>query len=163
MSAIDRRIWYNFYEDICHVECISEQKHRNWHDERRFNDKDHLIGKIPVDPEQLSPVKVIGYASATMVSDKILSSLGSLVITSSLWICCRIWIPSTIWLTRFDCCQRCQKSNGVHNALFSFESSRSQNPCRDRMNDEHIEEKSSKTGEVVTSCCFVRHFVLNCL
>mmetsp|Transcript_29231 Transcript_29231/g.79101 ORF Transcript_29231/g.79101 Transcript_29231/m.79101 type:complete len:213 (+) Transcript_29231:1491-2129(+) len=52
---------------------------------------------------------------------------------------------------RFDCCERRKEGNSINNTLFPFETTRSQYPCRDGMDDEHVEEKSSETRKVVAS------------
>jgi hypothetical protein len=57
--------------------------------------------------------------------------------------------PTKGKLTRLDRSQRRKERDGVHDALLSFEPSRTQDPCRRGVYDEGVEEKSSQTGKVV--------------
>jgi hypothetical protein len=47
-------------------------------------------------------------------------------------------------LTRFDSGQSCEKGNGIENTFSSFKSTRSKNPCRDRMDNEYVEKETGK-------------------
>ena len=61
-------------------------------------------------------------------------------------------------LTGFDCRKSSKESNGVHDALLSFEATGFQDPCRAWMNDEYIEKETSEPGEIVFGY-LAAHFV----
>eukprot|EP00977_Amphora_coffeiformis_P005094 scaffold1071_cov166-Amphora_coffeaeformis.AAC.2 len=63
--------------------------------------------------------------------------------------------------TSFNGCQTGEKRNGVHNRPLSFKSSRSQNPRRCRMYNEHIKEETGQAGKVLaSSICAFAHVVV---
>jgi hypothetical protein len=61
--------------------------------------------------------------------------------------------------TCFDGSNRRKESNGIHDALSTLKASRSQDPCCGRVNDEHIKEKSTQAGKVVSITAFTHVFL----
>ena len=50
--------------------------------------------------------------------------------------------------TCFNGREACEKGNGVHDGFLARETTRSQNPCSDGVNDEHVKEKPRQPRKV---------------
>mmetsp|Transcript_115466 Transcript_115466/g.172522 ORF Transcript_115466/g.172522 Transcript_115466/m.172522 type:complete len:107 (-) Transcript_115466:40-360(-) len=62
--------------------------------------------------------------------------------------------------TSFYGSQSRQERNGIHDALLAFESARSQDPCRHRVDNENIEEETSESGEIISTSVITHLFLI---